>query len=58
MQSAKCTICCTSAWVGGPAELDALDELGEFEPHAAINVAAAIAAAAARKDELVLSMVW
>jgi plasmid stabilization system protein ParE len=28
-----------------PPELDELDELGELEPHAAITVAAAIAAA-------------
>jgi hypothetical protein len=35
---------------------DALDELGEFEPQAAITVAAAIAAAAAGRLEVVLNM--
>jgi hypothetical protein len=42
--------------VGWPLELDALDELGEFEPQAANTVAAAIAAAAAGRLEVVLNM--
>jgi hypothetical protein len=48
MQRAKfSTSCWAWAWFGlvWPPELDELDELGELEPHAAIAVAAAIAAA-------------
>jgi hypothetical protein len=56
MQSAKCTISSTWAWDGGPSELDALDELGEFEPQAAITVAATIAATAIGRLEETLGM--
>ena len=38
--------CCIWAWVGWLLEREALGELGEFEPQAAIAVAAVIAPAA------------
>ena len=54
--TAACSICCLWAEVDGAPELDALDELGELEPHAAITVEAAIAAAAVGRMETVLNM--
>jgi hypothetical protein len=48
--------CCVRAPIGWP-ELDPLGELGEFEPHAAITVAAAIAAAATGRHVVSLNMV-
>jgi hypothetical protein len=54
--TAACSLCCLWAEVDGAPELDALDELGELEPHAAITVAAAIAAVAAGRMETVLNM--
>ena len=48
--AASCWNCCIWGWVGGPAEL------GELEPRAAIIVAAAIAAAATGRAEVVLNM--
>jgi hypothetical protein len=60
MQSAKFTTsCCAWANVWWPTGLDALDVeevVGEFEPHAAITTAAAIAAAATERLDVVLSM--
>ena len=63
MQSANLTasscICWTWAWVGGSFaldELDGLDELDELEPQAAITVAAAMAAAAIGRSDVVLDM--
>ena len=60
MQSANLTAsscaCCIWASVGGPVEPDELDELDEFEPHAAIALAAVIAATAIRRFEVVLDM--
>ena len=51
--TASCCACWIWAWVGWPPELDELDEL---EPQAAITVAAAIAAAAIGRLEVVLNM--
>jgi hypothetical protein len=48
--TAFCCPCCIWASVGAPAEL------GELEPRAAITVAAAIAAAATGRAEVVLNM--
>ena len=56
-QPAKLTASCRAwAYVRWPPELDELDELGEFEPQAAIIAAAAIAAAATGRVEVVLNM--
>ena len=58
-QSANLTAACWPwriwAWVGEPG-LDEVDELGDFDPHAAITVATAMAAAAVGRLEAVLNM--
>jgi hypothetical protein len=46
-RTAACCVCWIWAWVEGAPAPEELDELGEAEPHAAITVVAAIAAAAA-----------
>ena|SRR6516165_9594098 len=60
MQSANLTasacICWTWAWVGWSPALDVVDVLGELDPQAAITVAAAIAAAAIDRCDVVLDM--
>ena len=57
MQPAKLTASRSAcASLTCPPELDALDELGELEPQAAIAAAATIAAAAAGSADLSLNM--
>src|ERR1700744_3800460 len=52
----SCWTCCSWAWVGGPPEVDGVDERGAAEPQAAITAAATTAAAAAGIREVVLNM--